>query len=181
MHYGLADCNLNFDTNTVNFKKHTTQHGSIAALRLSVITSALLLSTACQASSKIDPAKLHESKMQDTTSTLKQTADCPLISSNNWQAQLVSVDGQRQLKLSGDIELPNPGFAVTIEPGIADRSIKPTQHFHLKLDRLDGLHIQVITPMSFEQLNPAIATEYTSIVIHCGEQTLSTITDVKET
>lgn len=118
--------------------------------------------------------------MQDSTSTVKQTADCPLISSNNWQAQFVSIDGKRQLKINGDIELPNPGFAVTIEPGIADRSMKPTQHFHVKLERLSGFHIQVITPMSLEQLSPAIASEYTSIVIHCGEQTLSTITAIGE-
>lgn len=123
---------------------------------------------------------MHDSKMQSSTTAVKQTADCPLISSNNWQAQFVSTDGQRQLKLSGDIELPNPGFAVTIEAGVADRSLKPTQHFHVKLERLSGMHIQVITPMSLEQLSPVIAPEYTSIVIHCGEQTLTTITDIEE-
>lgn len=117
--------------------------------------------------------------MQDTTSTVKQTADCPLISSNNWQAQLVSVDGQNQLKVTGDIELPSPGYAVTMEAGIADRSSKPTQHFHIKLEPLSGLHIQVITPMSLEQLSPSIAPEYASVVIHCGEQTLSTITNIE--
>lgn len=118
--------------------------------------------------------------MKDSIATVKQTAECQLVSSNNWQAEVVSVEGQRQLKIIGDIELPNPGFAVTIEPGIADRSLKPTQHFHVELEPLNGFHVQVVTPMSLEQLSPAIAPEYASIVIHCGEQIVSTITDIKE-
>ncbi len=171
---------LNSDNIIVNVLKNTTKYKSSPMLRMSLVTTALLLSSACQANSDIAQGKQKEPKMQESHSRVEQTADCPLISSNNWRAQIVSIDGLRQLKLNGDIELPNPGFAVTIEPGIADRSLKPTQHFHVKLERLNGFHIQVITPMSIEQLSPAIAPEYTSIVIHCGKQTLSTITDIRE-
>ena len=108
-----------------------------------------------------------------------QTAKCHIISSNNWSAQLeTSEQGKAMLAIKGDIELPSPGYSVVLEQGMADRSATPSQHFNLKTKQLDGMYIQMVTPMTLQHSAPAIAKQYRSIVIHCGGEVIATIDNV---
>lgn len=107
---------------------------------------------------------------------ITQTRECPIISSTNWSATVViNNQGESKLSISGDVELPNPGYAVTFERAIVDRQLTPKLHFTIKTERLSGFYIQAITPMSLEHSAPEATTQYRSIVIHCGEQIIATI------
>jgi hypothetical protein len=110
---------------------------------------------------------------------VNQTAECPIISSSNWSAQIeTSEQGRSMLAIKGDIELPSPGYSVVLEPGMADKSATPSQHFNLKAEQLDGMYIQMITPMTLQHSVPAIAKQYRSIVIHCDDQIIASIDNV---
>jgi len=166
-----------------------------------MLASALLITSACQANDQVSAETTHleESstvKVEESStikveesSTIKekessamkvnQTAECPIISSSNWSAQIeTSEQGRSMLAIKGDIELPSPGYSVVLEPGIADKSATPSQHFNLKAKQLDGMYIQMITPMTLEHSAPAIAKQYRSIVIHCGDQIIASIDNV---
>jgi len=110
---------------------------------------------------------------------VNQTAECPLISSSNWSAQIeTSEQGRTMLSIKGDIELPSPAYSVILEQGMADKSATPSQHFNLKTEQLDGMYMQMITPMTLEHSAPSIAKQYHSIIIHCGDQIIATIENV---
>jgi hypothetical protein len=170
-----------------------------------MLAIALLLTSACQANDQVsaqvntETPQLEESstnKVEESStnkveesSTVKvkessamkvnQTTECPIISSSNWSAQIeTSEQGRSMLAIKGDIELPSPGYSVVLEPGMADKSATPSQHFNLKAEQLDGMYIQMITPMTLQHSVPAIAKQYRSIVIHCDDQIIASIDNV---
>ncbi|MGK0438922.1 MAG: hypothetical protein ACJATK_001878 [Paracoccaceae bacterium] len=162
-----------------------------------MLAIALLLTSACQANDQVsaqvntETPQLEESSTNkvEESSTVKvkessamkvnQTTECPIISSSNWSAQIeTSEQGRSMLAIKGDIELPSPGYSVVLEPGMADKSATPSQHFNLKAEQLDGMYIQMITPMTLQHSVPAIAKQYRSIVIHCDDQIIASIDNV---
>ncbi|MFT6408398.1 MAG: hypothetical protein ACJAQ6_001816 [Arenicella sp.] len=149
----------------------------LLTVRLLVASGALLLATACQAIGQ--DTKQAKPNREASKGPVHQTEDCPIVSSQNWSAKIASSDpGKPILSINGDIELPNPGYSVVLEQGIADRSATPSQHFDLRTERLTGFYIQAITAMTLEHSSVAIAKHYHSIVIHCGEQIIATIENV---
>jgi hypothetical protein len=157
--------------------------------RLFMLASALLLTSACQANDQVaskttqlkEPSAIKEPSTTKESSTMKvnQTAECPIISSSNWSAQIETPEqGRTMLAIKGDIELPSPGYSVVLEQGMTDKSATPSQHFNLKAEQLDGMYIQMVTPMTLEHSVPSIAKQYRSIVIHCGDQVIATIDNV---
>lgn len=110
---------------------------------------------------------------------VNQTAKCPIVSSSNWSAHIeTSEQGENTLSIKGDIELPSPAYSVILEQGMADKSAIPSQHFNLKIEQVDGMFIQMVTPMTLEHSAPSIAKQYRSIVIHCGDQVIASIENV---
>jgi len=166
--------------------KPTSLKKTATKTRYLLMLSAALLTSACQANDKATrPANEVNESLKTVLNELDQnqviqTEDCAIISSQNWSAKIgVDDSSQSMLFIKGDIELPNPGYAVTFQEGPANLSLPPIQHFYIKTERLSGFHIQVITPMTLEHSSPASADGYRSVVIHCGEQTFATIDNVK--
>lgn len=146
-----------------------------------IILATLTLTTACQATPEQKSEQASEpAQVNATTKTeITQTADCPIISSQNWSAEILPTEGGKStLVIKGDIELPNPGYSVVFEEGIADKRSRPSQHFTIKAERLNGFYIQAVTPMILEHSGVAIAKQYKSIIIGCGGQTIATIDNV---
>jgi hypothetical protein len=149
----------------------------LLTVRLLVASGALLLATACQAIEQ--ETKQAKPNRDASKEQIHQTDDCPIVSSQNWSAKIVSSDlGKPMLLIKGDIELPSPGYSVVLKQGIADKSATPSQHFDLRTERLDGFYIQAITAVTLEHSAVAIAKQYRSIMIHCGEQIIATIENV---
>lgn len=110
----------------------------------------------------------------------KNPISCPAMESRNWQAWIDGVaENEPQLNISGEIDLPTPGYQVEWQPGILDRSNPPTQRISIILTPPEGIVIQVVTPseVSFTMGSPVL--EYRSVEIYCDDRLLVDISDVK--
>ena len=82
------------------------------------------------------------------------------------------------LHISGEVNLPTPGYAVTLEAGPADRAMPPSQRFRLKATPPNGMVTQVVTPTRVTFHEAATYPAYRSIVILCGQRVLASINEV---
>ena len=107
--------------------------------------------------------------------------DCPVLRGSKWQAWLEPSAGpspQRMLHISGEVDLPTPGYSVTLEAGPADRAMPPSQRFRLKATPPGGMVTQVVTPTQVTFQEAATYRAYRSIVILCEQRVLATITEL---
>ena len=108
---------------------------------------------------------------------------CAVIANRNWTAHINAMPGpnaQRTLNVSGEIDLPTPGYTVTLREGPADRSARPVQQ--LILDTAPPAEIaaiQVVTPTQVSYQGPALGA-YSAISIMCGGSSIATISDIPE-
>ena len=107
---------------------------------------------------------------------------CPVLASRAWSATLDKMPGPGQsgpiLAIAGDVDLPTPGYTITLSAGPADRMMPPSQRFRLTASPPDGIVAQVVTPTPVKYRAKADYPAYRSIVILCGERSLATISDV---
>lgn len=106
---------------------------------------------------------------------------CPVIDSRDWAAwvnAMPGVDAQRTLIVTGEIDLPTPGYAVSMQTGVADRSMRPVQELLLILEPPQDLVTQVVTPTPVRFDGTAIAPEYSGVRVRCGDTLIADITDV---
>lgn len=106
----------------------------------------------------------------------EQTAACPVIDSRNWSAHINAMPGpgaQRTLIVSGQIDLPTPGYTITLAAGAADRSAIPVQQIVLTATPPTGMVTQVITSADVRYEGPAIAQQYRAVRVICGGRQLA--------
>lgn len=105
---------------------------------------------------------------------------CPAIASRNWSAWLSAMPGGGDVRLtiSGEVDLPTPGFKVSWTEGPADRAMPPSQRFSLALTPPEGMVAQVITPTTVKYEGKATYPAYRSIIVRCGNKVLATIADI---
>ena len=63
---------------------------------------------------------------QTTPTPPPQASNCPVIEGRNWSAHINAMPGpnaQRTLIVSGEVDLPTPGYAVSLTTGAADREL----------------------------------------------------------
>lgn len=146
-----------------------------ALARLPVLILGLVVLAACgQAESESGAQPADES-------TGAQSMNCPVIDSRNWEAWINAMpgpDAQRTLIVVGEVDLPTPGFDVNVTPGRADRSAVPTQHAILSATPPDGVVAQVVTSYPVRLETPAIADNYTAVIVRCGDDVLAEITEI---
>lgn len=109
------------------------------------------------------------------------SADCSVSQSAGWEARLEPGTGPRAariLHVSGEVELPTPGYTVILVPGPADRAMPPSQRFQLKAIPPQGISAQVLKSTHVEYRDAATYPAYRSIVILCGERVLARIEKV---
>jgi hypothetical protein len=112
--------------------------------------------------------------------------DCPVIDSRNWSAWIDAMPGPGpspdsgglRLNISGEIDLPTPGYTVEWREGPADRAQPPGLRMRLVLTRPSGMVTQVITPTPVKYSGKSFAPAYRMIIIGCGDKVLATITDI---
>ena len=104
---------------------------------------------------------------------------CPVIETRNWHAWIDGF-GEEELRLniSGEVDLPTPGYQVEWQQGILDRRQPPTQRISLSLIPPEAMVIQVITPTKVNFTMATSILEYRSVMIYCGDQLLAEIPDV---
>ena len=97
-------------------------------------------------------------------------ANCPVIEATDWAATLGPVEGAEGLHLivTGRVTLPTPGWTVTLEAGIADRSAVPTQRVILTATRPGAMVAQVLTDYDLRLETPALAPAYRGVIVDCA-------------
>ncbi len=114
--------------------------------------------------------------------TLPLADQCPVIDSRAWSARLEAAAGpgnpSQTLVITGEVDLPTPGFRLTVTEGPADRMLPPSQRFRLTATPPSGMVAQVVTPTAVEYRGKAYSQSYRSIIILCGERALATIENV---
>lgn len=109
----------------------------------------------------------------------QDTTDCPVMESRNWHAWIDRAsEDEARLNISGEIDLPTPGYQVTWQPGILDRRQPPTQRFVVSLTPPENMVIQVITPTKVNYKMPTKILEYGSVAIYCENELIAEIPDV---
>lgn len=105
-------------------------------------------------------------------------AGCPVVDSRNWKAWTQSDGTGMTLRITGEVDLPTPGYAATLTLGASDRAMPPGQFVSLEATPPEGLVAQVVTatPVSVEA--PGAYPEYRSVTITCGAVTLAEIAPV---
>jgi len=106
---------------------------------------------------------------------------CPVLESRDWVAQVSAgtAGSSARLLVTGEIDLPTPGYTVTLSEGPADRRMPPAQHLLLELTPPDGMVSQVLTTVAVRYEGAAAYPEYRAILVQCDNRVLATITEVE--
>lgn len=112
-----------------------------------------------------------------------QAADCPILESRNWVAWIDAVpgvDAERTLHITGEVDLPTPGYVADWRIGPADRRAVPSQVMELRFTPPSGVALQVVSTQEVAFQGPAVYPRYASIKIRCGDGMIAEITDIIE-
>ncbi len=110
---------------------------------------------------------------QMTPTPPPQASNCPVIDGRRWSAHINAMpdpNAQRTLIVSGEIDLPTPGYTVSITAGPADRSAIPVQQIVLTANGPGGIEPQVVTT---RYDGPAIAQQYRAVRVVCAGRQLA--------
>lgn len=138
-------------------------------------TAALLLAAACEHSA--EPPK-------DEDEAAMPNADCAIIASRDWKAWIDTMPGvgsTPMLHVAGEVDMPTPGYSFEWAAGPLDRRMPPTQHLKLSATAPDGMVAQVVSTETVKYEGAAQASEYSAIVIRCGDEVLAEITEIGRT
>jgi hypothetical protein len=156
-------------------------------IRLSLFTSIALIALAgCAPEADVDDdaAVEEEAATMETEEPAMAAADseaCPVIEGRNWAAWVNAMpgpDSQMTLHVTGEIDLPTPGYEISWSEGMADRSMTPVQRLMLTVTPPDGMVAQVITTESVHYEGPALVKTYGGVIVMCGGSPLAEIDDV---
>lgn len=87
-------------------------------------------------------------------------------------------DATPTLNISGEVDLPTPGYTTILRAGPADRMMPPGLRFRLETGAPQGIVTQVVTPTEVRYRQPTPHDRIREIMIRCGDRTLATIPDV---
>jgi hypothetical protein len=143
---------------------------------MNLSSKALLLAAGCLALSACAPPPPADDGPAPEPG--RPVAQCPVIDSRGWTAWIDAMPGPdavRTLHISGEVDLPTPGFTVELVPGPADRTMPPGQRFSLVARASPGMVAQVVTPTPVKYAGKATYPAYREIIIGCGGEVLARI------
>lgn len=95
---------------------------------------------------------------------------CGITGHRNWTAARAASGAQQTLTISGEIDLPTPGYGVSLERDPASAPTSADARLNLRLIPPSGVVAQVITPHPVYYFAPA-GGDYELVRISCdGEQ-----------
>ena len=134
------------------------------------------------------PEKQNIEEQEQVAEATNKTTSCPTIESRNWHAWIDRVaENEPRLVVSGEVDLPTPGYEVKWRPRILDRlssnggSQPPAQRLSIFFTPPDGIVAQVVTPTEVSFTMPSPVLEYSSVMIYCGDKLLADLPDVVPT
>ena len=144
------------------------------------ISATVLIGVSTSCNTQANPPKAETSAKQNTEERVTETnTTCPAMESRNWHAWIDRVaENEPRLNISGEVDLPTPGYKVEWQPGILDRRNPPTQRISISFIPPEGVVTQVITPTEVSFTMPSPILKYRSVAIYCGDKLLADIPDV---
>ena len=142
---------------------------------------ALFMLSACSPAENSAEGETAAAPEEEITSDMTDIASCPVIDSRNWHAWIDAMpgpDSNPALHVSGEVDMPTPGYRFEWREGAADRSATPVQRLMLTATPPDGMVAQVITTEPVRYDGPAIAKLYRGILVMCGGSVLADLPDV---
>lgn len=112
------------------------------------------------------------------TTPQEPAAPCAVIDSRNWKAWTAPDGTGTTLHVSGEIDLPTPGYTAELRLGASDRAMPPGQFVHLDLTAPEGLVAQVVTATTVALESPGAYPEYRSVSVLCGDKSIAVIAPV---
>ena len=112
----------------------------------------------------------------------RPVSDCPVLGSRGWSAWINAMPGPgavRTLHITGEVDLPTPGYTVELIPGPADRMMPPGQRFSLVARPPGGMAAQIVTPTPARYHGAAVYPAYREILVGCGGEVLARIGSVE--
>ena len=159
---------------------HTLIYQTIVFIMLAgIVTSCSTPTNLPDAQNAPKKQNIEERQVAESTNT---TTSCPTIESRNWKAWVDRVaENEPKLNISGEVDLPTPGYKAEWRSGILDRRQPPTQRLSISFTPPEGTVIQVITPTEVSFTMPSPVLEYSSVTIYCGDKLLADIPGVVPT
>ncbi len=152
-------------------------------MTINILSAALLACVAACGGHDAGPSALDEAG-PEAPLTHAAPDGCALIDSRDWTAwvdRMPGPDAQPSLHVTGEIDLPTPGYSIAWQVGPADRMNPPAQFLELVLTPPDGLVAQVVTTEPVHYSGPAVYPEYRAIRVRCGDSQVADITEISET
>lgn len=143
---------------------------------MNLLSKPLLLAAGCLALSACTPPSPIDGGTPPEPG--REVVECPVIESRGWTAWIDALPGPdavRTLHISGEVDLPTPGYTVELVPGPADRMMPPGQRFSLVARASPGMAAQVVTPTPARYEGKATYPSYREIIIGCGGRVLARI------
>ena len=152
----------------------------ILAYEIIVFVVLAVVVTGCSTQPNLpEKQNIEEQQAVEPTNT---TTSCPIVESRNWHAWIDRVaENEPRLVISGEVDLPTPGYKVKWRSGILDRRQPPTQRLSISFTPPDDIVAQVITPTEVSFTMPSPVLEYHSVMIYCGDKLLADIPGVVPT
>ena len=108
-------------------------------------------------------------------------AGCPAYKARDFKAWIDTMPGpgaRPTLHITGEVDMPTPGYSVKLVAGPADRMQPPGWRFQLDAKKPNGMVTQVITPTPVRFDGPTPYPQIREIIITCGGEALARIEDV---
>lgn len=108
-------------------------------------------------------------------------SSCPVIGSRKWAATLKRTGGSTSkltLRVTGEVDLPTPGYTAIWKVGISDRANPPGLQLILSFDPpKDDMVAQVVTINPVQFTSDVAYPRYRYILIRCGDAALAQISE----
>lgn len=100
---------------------------------------------------------------------------CSALAQRNWQALLAASGSSATLTISGEVDLPTPGYGVSLARDPNDAADATEAHLMLNLTPPAGMVAQVVSPTPVRYFGPA-GPNYAVVHIMCGAGSLADVT-----
>jgi len=137
-------------------------------------TLAAIALTACQPPAPAEPetpAVEAPATPEETATATPAALPCGVIDQRNWSATR-SAGSSPALTVAGEIDLPTPGYSVSLARDPAESASTTEPRLILTLRPPSGVVAQVVTPTPVRYFGPAPAA-YTAVHVVCDGQPLT--------
>jgi hypothetical protein len=143
-------------------------------MKLAAILSSAALAAIALAGCQPAPAPEPTPEAQPAPPVEVVALPCGIAGQRNWTAARARSGDRQTLTISGEIDLPTPGYGVSLERDPANTSTTTEPRLNLRVIPPSGVQTQVITPHPVYYFAPATG-DYAIVHVMCDGQFVTEI------